>query len=230
MRIAVHTGSISVWTVFFMRQMGKRLGICLLLAALMWTVGLIRDRAFLNRELIRLHVVANSDSGQDQAVKLRVRDAVLESIRSDLAQVGNVEEAKAYLRENLPKIEAVANRTLEMAGVDARAVASLQKESFDIRNYDTFSLPAGIYESLRIVIGEGAGKNWWCVAFPELCLSAVSEDFCETAQTAGMSRELTESLTQGEDYSIRFFLLDALGRVQEKMESYPFYGTDSVVK
>ena len=140
-----------------MRQLGKRLGICLLLAAVCWTVGLVRDRAFLNRELIRLHVVANSDSEEDQAVKLRVRDAVLKSIRSDLEQVGDVNAAKAYLRENLPKIEKIANRTLEAAGVDAQAVASLQKEAFDIRNYDTFSLPAGVYESLRIVIGEGEG-------------------------------------------------------------------------
>ena len=88
-----------------MRQMGKRIGICLLLAALMWTVGIVRDRAFLNRELIRLHVVANSDSDEDQAVKLRVRDAVLDSIRSDLKMVGDVNQAKAYLRENLPKIQ-----------------------------------------------------------------------------------------------------------------------------
>ena len=89
-----------------MRQMGKRIGICLLLAAVCWTVGLVRDRAFLNRELIRLHVVANSDSDEDQAVKLRVRDVVLDSIRSDLKMVGDVNQAKAYLRENLPKIQA----------------------------------------------------------------------------------------------------------------------------
>ncbi|HAL88870.1 MAG TPA: stage II sporulation protein R [Clostridiales bacterium] len=212
-----------------MRQLGKRMGICLLLAAVCWTVGLVRDRAFLNRELIRLHVVANSDSEEDQAVKLRVRDAVLESIRSDLEQVGDVNAAKAYLRENLPKIEKIANRTLEAAGVDAQAVASLQKEAFDIRNYDTFSLPAGVYESLRIVIGEGEGKNWWCVAFPELCLSATSEDFRETAQMAGMNEGLTESLTQAEEYDIRFFLLDALGKLETRLESYPFFGTDSVV-
>lgn len=211
-----------------MRQMGKRIGICLLLAALMWTVGLVRDRAFLNRELIRLHVVANSDSDEDQAVKLRVRDAVLDSIRSDLKMVGDINQAKAYLRENLPKIQAAANRTLEAAGVDAQAVVTLEKEAFDIRRYDTFSLPAGVYESLRIVIGEGVGRNWWCVAFPELCLSAAGTDFCETAQAAGMSQNLTESLTQ-EDCSIRFFLLDALGQLETKLESYPFFGTNSVV-
>lgn len=211
-----------------MRQMGKRIGICLLLAALMWTVGIVRDRAFLNRELIRLHVVANSDSDEDQAVKLRVRDAVLDSIRSDLKMVGDINQAKAYLRENLPKIQAVANRTLEAAGVDAQAAVTLEKEAFDIRKYDSFSLPAGVYESLRIVIGEGAGRNWWCVAFPELCLGAAGEDFCQTAQAAGMSQNLTESLTQ-EDCSIRFFLLDALGQLETKLESYPFFGTNSVV-
>ena len=173
-------------------------------------------------------MVANSDSDEDQAVKLRVRDAVLDSIRSDLKMVGDVNQAKAYLRENLPKIQAAANRTLEAAGVDAQAVVTLQKEAFDVRKYDSFSLPAGVYESLRIVIGEGAGKNWWCVAFPELCLSAAGTDFCQTAQAAGMSQNLTESLTQ-EDCSIRFFLLDALGQLETKLESYPFFGTNSVV-
>lgn len=82
-----------------MRQMGKRIGICLLLAAVCWTVGIVRDRAFLNRELIRFHVVANSDSDEDQAVKLRVRDAVLDSIRSDLKMVGDINRQSLSERE-----------------------------------------------------------------------------------------------------------------------------------
>lgn len=194
------------------------MGICLIFAALCWTAGLLRDRAFLNRELIRLHVVANSDSTEDQHIKLQVRDAVLESLHSDLEGVRDVNQAKAYLQENLPKIEKAANRVLERAGVDSRAVVTLGKECFNIRNYDTFSLPAGVYESLRIVIGEGAGKNWWCVAFPELCLGAAADDFSGTAQAAGMSDALTGSLSGQEDYSIRFFLLDALGRAQQFFE------------
>ena len=195
--------------------MGKRakcLIICLVITASVWTWGLLRDRQYLDRELIRLHVVANSDSEGDQDIKLQVRVAVVASRNEGMADIGDVEAAKDYLRENLSKIESVANKTLEAAGVDSRAVVTLCREAFDIRKYDTFTLPAGVYESLRVVIGEGQGKNWWCVAFPTLCMSATSEEFEEAAQTAGMDENLSETLTGG--YRLRFFLLDALGRAE----------------
>ena len=201
-----------------MGKLWKRLVRCLLLAAAVWTVGVIRDRSFLDRELIRVHVVANSDSDEDQKIKLQVRDAVLESLQSGMAQVGDAAQAKAYLQENLPKIENIANETLQKAGVDSGAVVSLCREWFDIRQYDTFTLPAGGYESLRIVIGEGEGHNWWCVAFPELCRSATVEGFSQAAETAGMSENLTQTLSRNEEHPIRFFFLDALGRVRNCFE------------
>lgn len=195
-----------------MGKKAKCLGMCLMLAASVWTWGLIRDRQYLNQELIRLHVVANSDSAQDQSVKLRVRDAIVASLSEGMADIADVQAAKEYLRENLSKIEAIANHTLEAAGVDSRAAVTLCKETFDIRKYDTFTLPAGVYESLRVVIGEGQGKNWWCVAFPSLCMGATSEEFEEAAQTAGMDDTLSETLTGG--FQLRFYLLDALGRAE----------------
>ena len=197
-----------------MGKIWKRMGICLLLAGVVWTWALIRDRAALSRELIRFHVVANSDSEIDQNVKLRVRDAVLDSLYDGMADIGDVEKAKEYLRENLPKIQSAANKALEAAGVDSHAVVSLCRETFDIRKYDTFTLPAGVYESLRIVIGEGQGKNWWCVAFPTLCLGATTEEFEESAQMAGMSTSLTKTIANEGSCRIRFFLLDALGKVE----------------
>ena len=190
----------------------KCLGVCLLLAVSIWTWGLLRDRQYLDQELIRLHVVANSDTEADQSIKLQVRDAIVASLSEGMADIGDVQAAKSYLRENLSKIEAIANNTLQAAGVDSRAVVTLCRETFDIRKYDTFTLPAGVYESLRVVIGEGQGHNWWCVAFPTLCMSATSEEFEEAAQTAGMDENLSETLTGG--YQLRFFLLDALGRAE----------------
>ena len=186
---------------------------CLVLAAAVWTCGLLRDYKTVHEELIRFHVVANSDSEQDQAVKLKVRDAVIESLRADLQNIGDVEEAKRYLREKLPYIQKVANDTLEAAGFPPDAAVSLCKEAFDIRYYDTFTLPAGIYEALRITIGEGQGHNWWCVTFPGLCIPATSEGFEAEAAGAGFSDELTDTLT-GEAYEIRFFLLDAMGKLE----------------
>ncbi len=196
-----------------MGKLCKRVSLCFALAAFVWAGTLIADRQRLNEELIRLHVVANSDSEADQSLKLRVRDAVTESLQDDLSKLGDVEEAKAYLRESLPKIQAVANEALAAAGCDDRAVVTLCKEVFDTRHYDTFSLPAGIYESLRIVIGNGQGHNWWCVVFPSLCLPAASDGFEAEAASAGFPDPLTGAL-QGEEYQLRFFMLDVLGRAQ----------------
>lgn len=197
-----------------MKKLMKRIGICLILAAFVWCAALLADREKLNEELIRLHVVANSDSEEDQAIKLQVRDAVTQSLQEDLAKVADVTEAKAYLEENLPKIQKVANETLEALGCDCEAVVSLCKETFDTRYYDTFTLPAGVYEALRIVIGEGGGHNWWCVVFPSLCVPATSDGFEAEAAGAGFSDSLTGTLTGEEEYEVRFYLLDCLGRLE----------------
>lgn len=196
-----------------MRKLIRRTLLCLSLAAFFWFGGVIRDYETVHRELIRFHVVANSDSAEDQAVKLRVRDAVINSLEAELRKIGNVEEAKCYLREKLPYIQQVANKTLEAAGFSPDAAVSLCREAFDTRYYDTFTLPAGVYEALRITIGEGAGHNWWCVTFPGLCIPATSEGFEAEAAGAGFSDDLTDSLA-GEPYEIRFFLLDALGKLE----------------
>jgi len=200
--------------VFLLKKMLKRVGVCLLTAALFWCGTLISDRERLDRELIRLHVVAASDSAEDQAVKLRVRDAVLQSLEEGLRQTTDVEAAKVYIQENLPKIQRAANLALAEAGVDAQAVATFCREQFDTRVYDTFTLPAGVYESLRIVIGQGEGHNWWCVAFPSLCLPATSSGFQEAAQTAHFPDSLTGALTGEEPYTVRFYLLDVMGRLE----------------
>ena len=197
-----------------MRKLWKRVILCFVLAASFRFGMLIADRQRLNGDMIRFHVVANSNSAEDQAVKLQVRDAVMESLRSAMADVADVEQAKAYLQENLPKIQATANEVLARAGFDTSTVVSLCRETFDTRVYDTFTLPAGVYESLRITIGEGEGKNWWCVVFPGLCIPAAEEDFADVAAGAGFSEALSSTLTGEEGYEIRFFLLDALGRLE----------------
>lgn len=201
-----------------MRKLVKRVLFCLVMAACVWCGSLLADRQRLSEELIRLHVVANSDSEEDQAVKLQVRDAVIASVEDDLNKIADVEEAKAYLQTNLPRIQAAANAALEKAGFDCEAVVTLCRETFDTRYYDTFTLPAGVYEALRVVIGAGEGHNWWCVAFPELCLSTTSQDFAAAAAGAGFPEGLAGALTG--EYEVRFFLLDALG----ELENFLFAG------
>ncbi len=198
-----------------MKKLIKCVFACALLAAFVWCGTIIADRQRLNEELIRLHVVANSDSAEDQELKLQVRDAVITSLRQALADVQDTEQAKEYLQENLPKLQELANRTLDAAGSAQRAVVTLCREGFPTRQYDTFSLPAGIYEALRVTIGDGAGKNWWCVVFPSLCVPQTSQGFSDTAAGAGFPDALSGALTGEEPYQIRFYLLDKLGELEK---------------
>ena len=195
-----------------MKKIWKQLVLCACLSAGIWVWGLFADRQTLNEELLRLHVVAASDSQKDQSVKLQVRDAVIEYLSEDLAKIGDIDRAKAYIQENLPQIQQVANETLKALGCRETAVVTLRKEMFDTRVYDTFTLPAGVYEALRITIGEGQGRNWWCVVFPTLCVPATSDGFEDVAAGAGFSDSLTGAL-EGE-CEIRFYFLDLLGRLE----------------
>lgn len=197
-----------------MRKSLKRLGICALIVCLVWAAGIVSNKQMLQNGLIRLHVVAASDSDADQDLKLLVRDAVISSLRENMNHVKDIEEAKAYLRENLPKIEALAKGVLQKAGIHDTVTVSLRPEEFGTRVYDTFTLPAGVYEALRITIGAGEGHNWWCVVFPALCVGATVEEFEETAHCAGLSDSLTAALAGEEDYEVRFLILDALGKLE----------------
>lgn len=194
-----------------MKKIAKILGTSLLLAAFVWVGTVIADRRQLNEDLIRLHVVAASDSQEDQALKLMVRDRIVGSLQSILSRIPDAEGAKEYLSAHLDDLEDLANRALREAGSTDTATVTLTREAFPKRDYDTFSLPAGVYESLRITIGNGEGKNWWCVVFPSLCLPASAEGFEDTAAGAGFPDGLTGALEQQTPYQVRFFLLDCLG-------------------
>lgn len=175
--------------------------------------GIARDQQMLTEEVIRLHVVANSDSEEDQALKLQVRDAVIELLEQASEKMPSKEEAYAYLEAHLDEITEVANGVIEAAGFSDRVTVTLTEEEFDTREYDTFALPAGVYDSLRIVIGEGEGKNWWCVVFPRLCVPVTAEEFQDTAVGSGFSDTLTDTIQQKDGYEVRFWVMDCLGKI-----------------
>ena len=194
-----------------MRKLAKIMGTCMLLAALAWFGTVLADRQSLNENVIRLHVVAASDSEEDQQIKLQVRDALIETLQPGMDGLADADAAKEYLMSRLEDLEETANRILTEAGSEDQATVTLAKEAFSTRDYDTFSLPAGVYESLRVTIGQGEGENWWCVVFPSLCLPATSEGFEDAAAGAGFQDGLTNTLQQEDGYEIRFFFLDCLG-------------------
>lgn len=128
-------------------------------------------------DVVRLHILANSDSPANQQVKLRVRDRILADVGGVFAGPQTQADAKEAARQNLPAIESAARAALDEAGVDAPVRAELCRMYFTTRQYDDLMLPAGDYDAVRVTIGEGAGHNWWCVMYPPICVSAaMAED------------------------------------------------------
>ena len=141
-------------------------------------------------QVLRLHVVANSDSERDQALKLMVRDAVLAQASEFLDGASDRQSAEQALALHLDKLVRSAEEVLEAEGCGDAVTVTLAGQWFPTKEYDGFSLPAGQYRALRVTIGEGRGQNWWCVVFPPLCLGSVTEESVKTV--AG------EALTDGQ--------------------------------
>ena len=175
------------------------------LAAFLASGGLaLRAQTQLAERVVRLHVLANSDGEEDQELKLLVRDRVLARATELLTQAGNRAEAESLLRRELPELEALAARELRANGCDYPVTAELTDTEFPTREYDGFTLPAGEYLALRVVIGEGAGRNWWCVVFPPLC-TAASADVPAAALSAGLSEEQVGLITEEDQgYVLKF--------------------------
>lgn len=162
--------------------------------------------------VIRFHVIANSDTDEDQALKLQVRDALLEKTSTALEGLSK-EEAETYLEEHLCELETVAKEVIENAGYDYPVSASLSVEEYPTKNYDSIAFPAGEYLSLQIKIGKSEGKNWWCCLFPPLCLGIskvaktdAEDAFLSVGLTPSQYKVLTESDTP--TYKVRFKLLE----------------------
>lgn len=163
-------------------------------------------------KVVRLHVVANSDSDEDQALKLKVRDAVLEDMDTLLESVDDRAEAVALIEANLDKIAKTAGAEIAENGKSYSVTARIAKEEFPTREYDTFSLPAGVYTSLRVTIGEAEGRNWWCVVFPPLCKTSAMEDLSEEA---GLTKGEVSFITgEAEGYEVRFKTLEILKAIR----------------
>jgi len=149
---------------------------CLVLGSVFLALGLFqiyREQQTLADGLIRFHVIANSNSGEDQSVKLAVRDALLSFMGGN--EWESREEAEGWIRDNLTLLEHEAQTVLTEKGMSYDAGATLHIEAYPTRDYETFSLPAGDYLSLKITLGKGEGRNWWCVAYPNFCMASAGK-------------------------------------------------------
>ena len=200
------------WTVFFMEkrrfhlwETAALLALCL---TLLWGTWASARQRSIAAGLIRLHVIAVSDEESEQVLKLRVRDAVLDYLRPRLSGARDADQARAILKGEL---EGVA-RAAEAAAEGRPVRVALGPEDYPARRYGGFALPAGRYESLRVTLGEGRGRNWWCVVFPTFCLEAAGAG--ELRET--MSREDCRIVTGG-DRELRFWLVDRWGELRSAL-------------
>ena len=156
---------------------------------------------------IRLHVIANSDSQEDQEVKLKVRDSVLEYMET--YEVTSKDEAVCKIEQDKENIEKIATECLKNAGFDNEVRVELVNEQYPNREYESFTLPAGEYTSLKIIIGSGEGQNWWCVLYPPLCSSIAIEYDKDASIEVGLTKDQYNLITGSNGkYKVKLKLLE----------------------
>ena len=186
-----------------------------ILCALFLFIGLmpVHGESEIYDSVLRLHVIANSDSEEDQALKLKVRDAVLESTAPMLSDCATREEAAEAIQSNVDVLRLVALDVIEREGYSYPVSVALGDEEYPTKNYGDFCFPSGQYLSLRIIIGEGDGENWWCVLFPPMCLSASSARSSEDAFiSVGLNKDQYGIITDTDKpaYNVRFRILEVI--------------------
>ncbi len=163
-------------------------------------------------KIIRFHIRANSDEKLDQELKLKVRDAIGTRMQTLLTGVSDIEQSRRIIRDSLTEIEAQAERVIAAEGFEYSVKADLAVVEFPRKTYGNYTFPAGNYEALEVVIGEGKGHNWWCVMYPNLCfynsVYEVVEEEAEKSLERALTKEEYQSLMENKNYEVKFALLD----------------------
>lgn len=200
-------------------------GVVLLFLLGLFSVLPIHGEQEIYDSVVRLHVLANSDSEQDQALKLLVRDEVLKVTAPMLKDCESRDQAIEILQKNSDLLQRAAQSVVDAQGYDYPVTILLGEEKYPTRNYESCCFPSGTYVSLRVCIGKAEGQNWWCVLFPPLCLSAASADSGESNEDAfisvGLTGEQYKVITETDNvkYRIRFKLLEAVQELFGKGKS-----------
>ena len=189
--------------------------------ALLIGTWLDREQAALADSVIRLHVIANSDSKADQTLKLQVRDRILTEAAALYQPGDDLAQVRRSMENNLTLLAQAGREVVEEQGYDYPVSASLERTWFPTKKYTDFALPAGNYTALRIVMGEGKGENWWCVAFPPLCLGSVSETV-DQAAAAGNFTPGQAALITGESggYVVKFKAMELWEEFKALLDSH----------
>lgn len=189
------------------------LSLAFVLTVLMGLVSFEANCEDIRNNVLRLHVLANSDTKTDQELKLKVRDAIIEKSGVEFDSCTNLETAMQISTKSLPDWQQTAKGVIKENGFNYDVNVSLKKSYFDTRVYEEFTLPAGYYNAVRIEIGEANGQNWWCVMFPSLCLSAASKD----KASKYFDKEAAEIVTNSQKYEIRFKTIEIFEKIKKNI-------------
>ncbi len=192
-------------------EISLALGLCVSLITGALALETQRD---ISCKLIRLHIIANSDSRDDQALKLAVRDEILKMVEKFTKDCKDTEDAERVVFENLDILQKCADEVIAKNGFIYRSRAEISDVYFPTKVYDGFSLPAGKYRALRIHLGEGHGKNWWCVLFPPVCVSAAEAE-TEFSKNGFTEDELSLVTSDAPQYKFKFKLLEIIEAAAE---------------
>ncbi len=210
----------------YMRKLGRItlvLASIVMIAAVIGAIYSICVLQGITDNLVRLHVIANSDCEEDQALKLKVRDSVVEYTDSLLSGVGSASESLELLREHTQDIQQVAKQRLEEEGSEYDVSVYTGDFAFPAKNYGDITLPAGTYQSLRVVIGEGSGANWWCVLFPPLCFVNAGYDHADAPALEevlpGESYEIIQTDPKEDTVKIRFKIVEFFEESVQKIQA-----------
>ena len=164
--------------------------------------------------LLRLHILANSDSEADQSVKLKVRDALLEECSDLFEGASSIDEAAALAKANLPRLQKVAQEVLKDEGMDYGAAAEVAPTDFNTREYGELTVPAGEYLAVQVLLGEGQGQNWWCVCFPNICLGSAAGKVDDALDKSGQA-----VVKGGQKFKVKFKIVEIYEMVKAKLKN-----------
>lgn len=195
-----------------MKKFAISLFVGLLAAALVCVGGFIKTSERISGDVLRLHVLANSDSRTDQELKLKVRDAVLEEGKNIFGGEINVGNAREKISSEKDRLIKTARDVISQNGFDYDVDIFVKKEFFDTRSYGDLTLPAGTYTAVKVEIGEAMGHNWWCIMFPPLCLPAAQE---KTDVNLYLDKQEVKVVKSDPDYDVRFKVVEWYEKIRE---------------
>lgn len=169
-------------------------------------------------DVLRLHILANSDSEEDQRLKLKVRDRLLEQSSEFFGECGGLEETEALAAQNIDRINELVLEVINENGFDYKAQTQLVNMEFDERVYGDITMPAGNYDALRITIGEAEGKNWWCVMYPPLCIPAAESAEADTAAAENyFDKDELDIMENPQNYQVKFKCVEIFKDLKKKI-------------